>query len=211
MQTSERADAIVAYWLGNSNLGPAEFDQQSRRWYYASPETDQAIRDQFSSDLSEAELGELDDWVQSKQGMLALVILLDQFSRNLYRGTADAFRNDTRAQQLLTAFIATGQDQTMTVPERLLVYHPYLHAEDAELQQQIVGFYDAMLPSVEARWRPVVERSARYSREHADVISRFGRFPHRNEILGRPSTTEELAFLAADPRDYGQGNSQGAN
>lgn len=209
MPSNDRAREIVRFWLGGSQFGPDDFEQHSKLWYDANPDTDNHIRETFGHDLTLAENGELDSWASDATGVLALVVLLDQFSRNLYRGSADAFKNDKKAQDIVTRFVDSGEDSSLSVPARLLLYHPFLHAEDKVLQARVVNLHQDLLRQSSPEWHPIISRSARYSEEHAEVVYRFGRFPHRNRLLDRDTTPEEAAFLEKDPRSYGQGKGQG--
>lgn len=208
MPTDDQARALVEYWVGEEDITPEAFGEKTRLWYFSKPETDEYIREHFGELLSAAERGELDHWADSATGMLALVILLDQFSRNLHRGSPDAFRNDGKAQSLLATFIESGQDESLTVPQKLLLYHPLHHAEDVSLQRLCVEKFRSLAADCDEGWKPVVSETVKFSEEHADIIEQFGRFPHRNVILGRQTTDAEAAFLEKDPRDYGQKKGQ---
>ncbi|MGH7041712.1 MAG: DUF924 family protein [Acetobacteraceae bacterium] len=133
--------------------------------------------------------GALDQWTETPRGALALLILLDQMSRNLYRGTAEAFAADTQARAIARAALARGFDATLTPVERVFLYLPFEHSEDPTDQQLAVRLFEALEPIKGAA-------VAKYASRHRDVICRFGRFPHRNAALGRESTVEELAYLA---------------
>jgi uncharacterized protein (DUF924 family) len=138
-----------------------------------------------------AKLGRLDHWAETPRGALALVVLLDQFSRNLHRGSAEAFAADGKAREAARAAIARGFDQVVPPASRGFFYLPFEHAEDPADQDEAVRLFD-----------PLGGEDARHARLHCDVISRFGRFPQRNAALGRISTPAEEAYLADPDREF---------
>jgi uncharacterized protein (DUF924 family) len=159
----------------------------SRRplWFAQDADFDAEIRSRFSGLLDEALEGRHDAWAASARGRLALILVLDQFPRNLYRHTAQAFSGDERARRLVLEGLDAGHDRGLSVDERSFFYLPLEHAEDRELQALSVKLYEALGH----------ETYLDYARRHRAIIDRFGRFPHRNEALGRPSTAEEADFL----------------
>ncbi len=148
--------------------------------------------------------GELDHWKQTARGRLALIILLDQFSRNVYRGTAAAFAQDEAALALCTEGIELGQDRELEPCERTFFYMPLEHAEDAEAQALCVRKFREVAADAPAPWRDIFERNVDYANQHKEIVDRFGRFPHRNAVLGRASTPDEDAYLADDAPRFGQ-------
>jgi uncharacterized protein (DUF924 family) len=167
---------IVEFWR---NAGP-------KAWFAKDEAFDEAIRARFEAAHLAASRGEYADWAGAAEGALALVLLLDQFPRNLYRGSAHAFATDSLALSIAKSAVAAGHDQAMAIPLRLFFYMPFEHSEAATDQDRSVALITA---TGEADY-------TRYAALHRDIIVRFGRFPHRNAVLGRRSTTEELAFLA---------------
>lgn len=202
--THVTADRIVEWWLGEPDITPEDFGEKLKVWYAFDADIDQQIRDEFASALAAAENGELDEWQESEPGAIALVILFDQVTRNLYRGTADAFRNDTKALDIAARFFAAGRHSRLNVPAHLMMFHPMHHSEDVQQQSQVVQLAESLLAACEPGWQPVVKSSLEFQRGHAALIERFGRFPHRNAVLGRASTEAELAYLEEDNRSYGQ-------
>ena len=165
-------------------------------WFRSSDAFDARIRERFGATLEAATRGELDGWANAPAGWLALLIVLDQFSRNIHRHDPRAWSADLQAQAIATVGIARGDDQRLTPSQRLFAYLPLEHAEDLELQQHCVHLFERLVAQL-----PVDEQSRfkdflDYARRHHDVIERFGRFPHRNAILGRASTPAEHAYLA---------------
>lgn len=182
---SARIDEVLAYWFGASDGGPVP-DEVRKRWFKKSEATDREIRERFAGDVARAGRGELDEWVETPRGRLAFVILLDQFTRNIHRGRPEAFAFDTKAQQVVVDGLERGDERDLPEEQRPFLYMPLMHAEDLELQNRGVALFEALHHG---------GSFARYARQHRDIIQRFGRFPHRNAVLGRDSTAEERAFL----------------
>jgi uncharacterized protein (DUF924 family) len=143
----------------------------------------------FAAALAQAKAGALDGWAATPIGTLALVILLDQFSRNLHRGTPEAFAADAKARAVARAAVAAEYDQAVGPVERMFFYLPFEHSEDLADQEESVRLFETLRDALGAR-------TIDYAHRHRDVIRRFGRFPHRNAALGRISTEEEEAYLA---------------
>lgn len=201
---NQRAQDIVDFWIGPAAKDPEAAKARVKLWYQSTPETDEKIREQFGDDLARAERGELDFWQSSPEGSLALVILLDQFSRNLYRGTARAFSNDAHALRIAGEAIAAEQHEALPWMGRAFLYHPFHHAESLAHQDLSVALFEALYESVEPPWQDQVGGFLEYAREHREVVRRFGRFPHRNRVLGRENTPEEQEYLDAGANSYGQ-------
>jgi uncharacterized protein (DUF924 family) len=161
-----------------------------KAWFGADPAFDAAMRDRFEAAHLAASRGELAAWSQTAQGALALVLLLDQAPRNIYRGSAHAFATDGLALAHATRAIDAGLDLAVPVELQVFFYLPFEHAENRDAQHRAVALCEAHAA------RGGDDSYLRYARIHADVIDRFGRFPHRNAVLGRATTPEEAAFLA---------------
>lgn len=168
-------DEIVSFW---EEAGPD-------RWFAKDEAFDAEIRARFVDTYRAAAAGELDEWEALPRGALALLILLDQFPRNMFRGTREAYRTDATALLLAERAIETGHDRAFDPPLRRFFYLPFTHAEDLAAQERGVALNEAAGDEDGATW----------ARHHRDIVARFGRFPHRNAILGRPTTAEEEAFL----------------
>jgi uncharacterized protein (DUF924 family) len=153
-------------------------------WFKQSVEFDASCA-RFADALREARTGTFDHWAETPRGSLALIILLDQFSRNLHRNSPEAFAADPKARSIARSAIARGFDQRLGPVERVFVYLPFEHSEDIADQDESVRLFTAL-----------GEQMVRYAEDHRDVIRRFGRFPHRNGVMGRASTPEELEYLA---------------
>jgi uncharacterized protein (DUF924 family) len=168
---------ILAFWQA---AGPD-------KWFTKDPAFDAEIRQRFLAAHEAAALGRLAAWEESPGGALALVILLDQFPRNIFRGDARTYATDSLACAVADRAIARGYDRQFALPERLFFYMPFMHAETLADQERCVALFEA---AGEIGWM-------KYAIEHADIIRRFGRFPHRNLLLDRITTPEEQAFLDA--------------
>lgn len=157
------------------------------RWFTKDAAFDGALRVRFGAALAQARTGAFDQWGETPEGALGLVILLDQVSRNVHRGSPLAFAADQRALRLTKQWIGQGFHHKLTPPGARWLIMPFEHAEDLDAQHRGVALFQTMGLSDMAYWAQV----------HLDIIARFGRFPHRNAVLGRPSTPEEMAFLKA--------------
>ena len=178
---------VLAFWFGGD-------DAVDRRWFNGGAEFDREIAARFGTTLDAALCGELAGWGVTTDGALALIVVLDQFARNVGRGTPRAFAGDAQALALALAMIASGGDRRLPPLRRWFAYLPLEHAEDLALQQRSVELFERLLADAGAH-REAIAGALDYARRHRDVIARFGRFPHRNEILGRASSGDEAAFL----------------
>jgi len=173
-------------------------------WFDASEEFDRRCREEFATDLARAAGGDLDQWCSTPRGRLALIILLDQFSRNIHRGTARAFAQDAKAFALCEEGLADATDRILRPGERVFFYMPLQHAEDRAAQRRSIECLERLCAEVSAEQRPLFEEflNYAYARRHQAVVQRFGRFPHRNAVLGRVSTRAELEFLAGPDSSF---------
>jgi uncharacterized protein (DUF924 family) len=192
-----RLDALLQYWFGprSPDLTLAQLRESTKLWFYKNPETDRRILADFGADVERAARGELDAWADTPQGRLGLVVLLDQFPRNIHRNLPLAYAQDAKALPLVLDGVAQKVDALLTVPERFVFQLPLMHAEDREVQTLSVSLYRKLLDEGPAELRPELQSAFDFSERHRAVVERFGRFPHRNTVLGRPSTAEELEFL----------------
>ena len=191
---------ILEYWF-NGLHDAAVIDKNSpvvRKWFSGGKTIDEEIRDRFADDLEKAKQGEYQDWMLTAHGRLALVILFDQFSRNIFRNTARAFEADPLALELTLNSVDDKMDQQLPLVQRIFLYLPLMHSEKQEVQKLSLACFQALVQlSVEKSPQNTAyyESTLGFARRHHDIIKQFGRFPHRNEILNRPSTPEELEFL----------------
>ncbi|MFA6229973.1 MAG: DUF924 family protein [Rhodanobacter sp.] len=168
----------------------------ARYWFVASQAFDSRIRQHFGAAVEAARDGRLDEWAKVASGWLALLILLDQFPRNIHRGTPHAWAGDVAAQRFALSGIARGDDRQLSAQQRVFAYLPLEHAEHSALQQRSVCLFEALAAEVGSAERKQFAGYLDYARQHRDVIARFGRFPHRNAVLGRACTPEEVEYLA---------------
>lgn len=199
-----RIGAILSFWFGLSRSDPSAVPERLQRWFGVDPAFDAQLRQEFGELYQAAVDQRLTAWEQTPRGTLALILLLDQVSRNIFRATPRAFAEDPVAQRLCLDGIAQGYDAMLGPMERGFFYMPLQHAENLNLQEQSVRCFRRLRDEAGEEWRPHLQGMLDYAVEHHDIIARFGRFPHRNAILGRVSTPEEEAFLAAGAASYGQ-------
>lgn len=179
---------VLAFWFGAG-------DAVDPRWFNGGAAYDRDIAARFGVALDDALAGRLDDWAADTDGALAMLLLLDQFTRNIHRGTPRAFAGDAQALALARRLVDSGCDRRLPPLRRWFAYMPFEHAEDLAPQDEVVRLFEALLVDAGAH-QAAIASALDYARRHRDVIARFGRFPHRNEVLGRASTAAELAFLA---------------
>lgn len=188
---------ILDFWFPGPLDTPDAIDQQVKMWFGGSKELDAQTRNRFAGLPSGARKGEFEAWRGSAHGCLALVLVLDQFPRNLYRGTPDSFAFDARAREIALAAIEREFDQSLTPIEAAFMYMPLEHAEDLELQERSVALFKALAARAPESLKAQFNNFVDYAVRHHGVIERFGRFPHRNEVLGRESTQAEREYLDA--------------
>lgn len=178
------ADDVLAFWFkDDATLFRAE-------WFRKDDAFDAAIRERFALAVEAAQDGALDAWAATAQGALALVLVLDQFARNIHRGSHLAFAGDAHARHVARAALAAGAEAKLTKVQRCFLYLPFEHSEDMADQNLSVRLFGTIADD------PQMPTVLEYAERHRDVIRRFGRFPHRNAALGRTSTEAEAAYLA---------------
>ncbi len=174
-----------------------------RRWFKSSDGQDAEIAERFGDRVAAALRRDLVDWEREPGTRLALILLLDQFTRNIHRGTAEAFAGDHHAATLTLEGLSTGMDRRLGWAGQVFFYMPLMHAEDLALQERCVACFTALHSHSPPALREKLASNLHFAVEHRDTVQRFGRFPHRNAVLGRESSAEEEAFLKDGPR-YGQ-------
>jgi uncharacterized protein (DUF924 family) len=190
---TETVNTILDFWFGElDELGFCAPSQHSL-WFKASEVTDEQCRGQFGECVAQALTGELDHWADTDRGLIALMVLLDQFTRNIHRGTAQAFVGDARALTLAQRTIVAGHHLRLPAIHQVFLYLPLEHSEDLEVQEEGVALFDEL---VRVTGNQMFADFRQYAVAHRDVIAQFGRFPHRNSILARESTAAELDYLA---------------
>ena len=195
---------VTSFWFRDATRSPEALERRSAAWFSAEPAFDSECVTRFAASLEDAARGALDDWAGTPQGRLALVVLLDQMPRNIHRGSPAAFAHDAQAAAHCIAGIESGQDRLLHPVERVFLYMPLQHAEDLGLQRRSVEQFESLTAEVDDAWRDRFAENAHYARLHRDIVERFGRFPHRNRVLGRESTEEELSYLADGAPTFGQ-------
>jgi len=187
MSSGGEVREVLAFWFGEP--GSADFGKPRPAWFRKDPAFDEEIRHRFLALHARAALGELERWHDDPDSLLALIVVLDQFSRNLYRDDPRAFSQDAAALACAQLALERGWDEARMPVERQFAYLPFEHAEDLAMQDRSVELFTAL----EAF--PETKGLAGWAEKHRVIIRRFGRFPHRNAALGRPSSPEESAFL----------------
>jgi uncharacterized protein (DUF924 family) len=186
---------VLQFWFGELDGSGLSSPTQQKRWFNPPDGMDEAIGQQFGPLVEQALQGGLHDWADSPPGRVALVILLDQFTRNIYRGTPRAFAGDVQALSLVRQTVREGLLAELPLIQRVLLCLPFEHAEDLAAQDEGLRRMDEILADCGQSALTRVQEFKRYMLAHREVIARFGRFPHRNAILRRRSTPEELAWL----------------
>jgi uncharacterized protein (DUF924 family) len=210
----DEARSVREFWFGKLPLtgdGPSQAQALERRMQFwfgdSSPELrrqrDEIIRARFAVLVEGAASGELASWADSPRRRLSLIILLDQFPRNIYRGTAQAFAHDEQALGLTLSGMQSAADGALDVIERIFFYMPLHHSEALEVQDESVAAYRRLLAEAPQELRSVFEGMLQYAQMHRTIITRFGRFPHRNGVLGRSNTSEEEAYLRGGAANFG--------
>ena len=197
------ATDILDFWLGDGLALGWPSEDLNRRWFLGGAALDAEIQSRFGRAVHRAVQGELADWEAPLHSRLALVILLDQFSRNMFRGTARAFDGDARARQLTLQTLAQHEDRQLPWVGRVFLYMPLMHAEDLALQEQCVACFAQLVAGAPAALKPKLQGNLDFALQHQAIIARFGRFPYRNAVLGRAVTADEAMFLKNGPR-FGQ-------
>lgn len=201
--TAPAALDVLDFWFGDGLQRDWPSQNLNDLWFGARPEQDEAIRQRFGPLVDEALGGGLADWEADPRSRLALIVLLDQLSRNVHRGQRRAFDGDARAQRLSRLSIHEGMDATLTPAGRVFLYMPLMHAENLALQDECVARFQRLVNSSPDPLRDKLASNLRFAVLHRDIVAQYGRFPHRNAVLGRTTTPEEGAFLKDGPR-FGQ-------
>lgn len=198
MNNTESVADLLSFWFGEPAETAPQLLAKYQRWYQGSPQLDQEIRRRYGALVKAAVAGKLDTWRCSVSGRLALLVLLDQFTRNIYRGTPRAYSGDPAALALALDTIDTGAHRSYALEERLFVIMPLVHAESEAMLSRAVLLADEMLNDAPAELREPWAFGAQRVRKYRALIARFGRYPGRNAALGRRSSAAELAYLAEE-------------
>ena len=197
---ADAIDAIHSFWFGDlsDDRGLDMGSLEVKRWFGENEEIDREVRRRFTADYERAAKGECDAWAETPRGALALVILFDQLPRNMFRNTAKAFETDALAQQVSLTAIDAGVDESLSLIERMFLYMPLMHSESLPLQKRALRLYEKLVKLAKERCPNNTDFyvfTYGFERKHYVIVERFGRYPHRNAMLGRESTPAETDFL----------------
>jgi len=189
-------EPLLRFWFGPLKNGLAS-NEQRKIWFNPDRDFDARCRDEFLPFLTLAQSGDLHHWLDSARGQLAFILLTDQLPRNIFRGTQEAFAYDPFALATARQGIISGSDRQLELDERSFFYMPFEHSEDISDQHMAVGLFTYLRDSAPKSTRDIIGNALRFAQQHRDIILKFGRFPHRNAVLERHSTAEELNFIKA--------------
>lgn len=205
MPMTDKCFEILSFWFGDHFNHGMPRETRNALWFGFNTEVDWQISQLFGDDVKNAAAGDYDSWKTSAQGRLALIVLLDQFTRNIYRGSREAFAHDELATQLCLEGLELGHDRQLMPAYRAFYYLPLEHNESLQLQQRCVALFTSFYKEADPAIAKAIKSSLAYARQHFEIIERFGRFPHRNAVLGRRSTPAELSYLKQTTINFGQG------
>lgn len=203
----DEALEVRRFWFGRLPLKPELVKERLALWFGAAEQeqrADELIRSRFGPLVERAAAGGLAAWADSPRRRLSLILLLDQFPRHVYRGTARAFATDREALGLTLSGMQSAADAALAPVERIFFYMPLQHAELSDAQEESVAAYRRLLNEAPQELKPMFASAAESAELHRSIIARFGRFPHRNQALGRANTAEEAAYLAGGRETFGQ-------
>lgn len=193
---TQSPDDVLDFWIGTTATSPEALDEKSKLWFQKSFETDRHIADTYVTVLADLAAGKAAGWAgRGPKARLAAIIVLDQFSRNIFRGHRFSFKHDALALRLAREGLARGEDHGMPETERVFFYLPFEHSEDIGDQHRSVDLFETLAREAREGFKAFCDMTLDYARQHLDVIERYGRFPHRNKLLRRASTREEEAYL----------------
>ena len=193
-----RIDEILSFWFKERKLTAPKIDSRMDIWFGEDPVFDHEIEKAFGTDVDSASDGKLNHWAHKPHGRLALILLLDQFRRNIYRGTVDAFAKDKVALKLCVEGAMEKADQSLSPIERVFFYMPLQHSESIKVQVKAVKIYDRLAEAVSPTYAETFATIAQFAELHHDIVKLFGRFPHRNKLLNRQNTPQEDEYLSGD-------------
>jgi len=199
-----RIEAVLSFWFKDHELTAPQIDGRMDIWFGEDPLFDEKVARHFADDVEQASEGNLDHWAVEPRGRLALIILIDQFRRNIYRNSAEAFAKDKAALKLCVEGAMEKKDKGLSPIERVFFYMPLQHAESRKVQKKSVDIFNKLAGAVSPTYRETFETVAQFAELHADIVEQFGRFPHRNRIMERENTPEEEQYLAGDVPTFGQ-------
>jgi len=189
------SEDVLSFWFGELDEHGLASQETSAKWFTKSAAFDDEVRARFGDLHAAIARGENESWLDDARGRLAYVVVLDQLSRNMFRGTKEMFAFDERALAAAASGVENGHDRPLACAERTFLYMPFMHAESLDAQERCIELFRGLAEDLSDPARSRVLNNVDYAVRHRDIVARFGRFPHRNELLGRPSTEEESAFL----------------
>jgi uncharacterized protein (DUF924 family) len=198
------AEDVLAFWFADAADNPSKSAARMDFWFKSRRETDEAIARRFAQAVRDAGRGLLAEWEREPRSRLALIIVLDQFPRNIHRGTATAFQYDPPALDLSRRSVSVGHLWPLTTIEQAFALMPFQHVEDLAAQREGLALFEEMAGRAAPEWHDLAGGIVKYARMHLELIERFGRFPHRNAILGRTSTPAEQDYLRSNSESFGQ-------
>lgn len=202
-QAPDTAQDVLRFWFADGLQHGWPSGPLNDLWFGGGPAQDALIRQRFGALVDDALSGGLTSWETPLDTRLALILVLDQFTRNVHRGQARAFAGDARAQQLVLHTLAQGQDTALPTVGRVFLYMPLMHAENLALQDECVARFTQLCQTAPPERRDTLAGNLRFAQQHRDIVAQYGRFPYRNAALGRTDTAAETAFLKNGPR-FGQ-------
>lgn len=200
----DEALEVRRFWFGRLPLKPEGVKERYALWFGSGAEeeqrADEQVRSRFGALIERAAAGELSAWADSPRRRLSLILLLDQFPRHVYRGTGRAFASDREALALTLSGMQSAADAALSPVERIFFYMPLQHAELRDAQEESVAAYRRLRNEAPAELESMFATSLEYAEVHRSIVARFGRFPHRNRVLGRANTAEEETYLHGEGR-----------
>jgi len=202
---TDRIEEILSFWFAETPRDAFKIDGRMSLWFGDDHAMDEKISSLFGEEIEGASAGTLDDWAKTPRGRLALIILLDQFRRNIYRHSKEAFSRDHQVLKLTIHGMEIGHDRQLEPVERAFFYMPMQHSESLKVQDFSVRTFTTLAETVKPTLRATFSTFSQFAELHRDIVAQFGRFPHRNAVLGRKNTPEEEAYLDQNTPNFGQG------
>lgn len=197
------AQHVLDTWFKDDDTGRMD-RPQLKRWFMGGTKLDEYLRATYSETLKAAATGELDHWLQDAHSTLALIIVLDQFNRNMNRGTADAFALDAKALAASQHALDNNYTEHYSFTQKMFCYMPFEHDESRESQKTAVSLFQQLQDDAPEEYADFATKALASAVEHQEIVEKFGRYPHRNKVLGRANTEQEAAWLASDHKSFGQ-------
>ena len=195
---------VLDFWFQPGTMDQPTIDSRMDRWFTADAVTDAVLRNEFGPLVEQASKGQLDAWAATPEGRLALILMLDQFRRSIFRGTPKAFSRDPHALKLCVEGAMKGDYKTLNPFQQAFYFMPLQHAESLKIQERSVKIYEGLVTGVSDTLKATFATFAQFAELHHDIVESFGRFPHRNKTLGRVNTAEEQEYLGAGAPSFGQ-------